>query len=350
MIGDIPTKTSDLTNDSGYITNSALSGYVPTSRTINGKALSNDITLSASDVGALSSSTSYVSSVNGSSGAITNVAKTNSDNNFSTAQTFSTNGIKLAQATGSTNYYATLQGDASVTSNITLTLPSSTGTIALVSDIPSTSNFVTLSGTQTITGSKTFTTAQTFGEIVLSNINYSLNTGQFNDEFAWGHGKFLVEDIGDRTLINVNTDGDLEFPNGATANNICLSYEEDSSSDGSDGMLENIGDELYFNGDSVSGKIHTISLSGGSHSIWPNIYYILTGTSFTFTLLSGTAGILSEYMGEITTTAGTTLNFTGVTWIASGDNITVSGSNLTLASGHTYQFSIVSNCGLIVEF
>ena len=73
---DVPTKTSDLTNDSGFITSSALGGYVPTSRTINSKALTNNITLSASDVGALSTSTTYVSSVNGSSGAITGIQTT----------------------------------------------------------------------------------------------------------------------------------------------------------------------------------------------------------------------------------------------------------------------------------
>jgi hypothetical protein len=48
---------SELNNNVGYITNSALSGYVPTSRKINGKALTADITLSASDVSALPSST-----------------------------------------------------------------------------------------------------------------------------------------------------------------------------------------------------------------------------------------------------------------------------------------------------
>ena len=72
----VPTKVSDLTNDSGFITtesdptvpswakaNSKPSytasevGAVPTSRTVNGKALSSNITLTASDVGALSSST-----------------------------------------------------------------------------------------------------------------------------------------------------------------------------------------------------------------------------------------------------------------------------------------------------
>lgn len=48
---------SELTNNVGYITSSALSGYVPTSRKINGKALTADITLNASDVSALPSST-----------------------------------------------------------------------------------------------------------------------------------------------------------------------------------------------------------------------------------------------------------------------------------------------------
>lgn len=72
----IPTKVSDITNDSGFITTetdptvpswakasskpsytASEVGAVPTSRTVNGKALSSNITLSASDVGALSSST-----------------------------------------------------------------------------------------------------------------------------------------------------------------------------------------------------------------------------------------------------------------------------------------------------
>lgn len=53
----IPSKTSQLTNDSGFITSSSLSAYVPTSRTVNGKALSSNISLTASDVGALPDTT-----------------------------------------------------------------------------------------------------------------------------------------------------------------------------------------------------------------------------------------------------------------------------------------------------
>lgn len=58
----IPTKTSQLTNDSGYITS------VPVN-SVNGKT--GTVVLNASDVGALASNTAYVSSVNGSSGAVT---------------------------------------------------------------------------------------------------------------------------------------------------------------------------------------------------------------------------------------------------------------------------------------
>lgn len=60
----IPTKTSELTNDSGYLKPSDVSStYVAKTTTVNGKALSNNIELSASDVGALPTSTTYMKSV-----------------------------------------------------------------------------------------------------------------------------------------------------------------------------------------------------------------------------------------------------------------------------------------------
>ena len=48
-----------------------LNAKVPNTRKVNNKALSADITLTASDVGALASTTTYVSSVDGESGAVT---------------------------------------------------------------------------------------------------------------------------------------------------------------------------------------------------------------------------------------------------------------------------------------
>lgn len=54
----IPSAVSQLTNDSGYITSSSLSSYVPTSRTVNGHALSGDISVTASDLGLATIATS----------------------------------------------------------------------------------------------------------------------------------------------------------------------------------------------------------------------------------------------------------------------------------------------------
>jgi hypothetical protein len=85
----IPSKTSDLTNDSGYITGytetdptvpawakaaskpsytASEVGAVPTTRKVNNKALSSDITLAASDVGALADSVPYISDFGTSNG------------------------------------------------------------------------------------------------------------------------------------------------------------------------------------------------------------------------------------------------------------------------------------------
>lgn len=54
-----------------YKTYELASNAVPKTTTVNGKALSSNITLTASDVSALPSNTTYVSSVNGNSGAVT---------------------------------------------------------------------------------------------------------------------------------------------------------------------------------------------------------------------------------------------------------------------------------------
>ena len=89
-----------------------LSGYVPTSRTINGKALTGNISLSASDVSALPSNTTYVSSFNGSTGAITY-----------TAPVTSVNGQTGAVATPNTTYTLSMSSN-----RITLTPSSGTAT------------------------------------------------------------------------------------------------------------------------------------------------------------------------------------------------------------------------------
>ena len=84
----IPTKTSELTNDSGFLTS------VPVA-SVNGKT--GAVSLSASDVGALASNTTYVSTVNGQSGAVTISVPTNTsdlvnDSGFLTSAVTTFNG------------------------------------------------------------------------------------------------------------------------------------------------------------------------------------------------------------------------------------------------------------------
>ena len=150
----------------------------------------------------------YVSTVNGSSGAVTNVAKTNQDNSFSSTQSF---GVGIRCTSSSSNYLGsgttyfgtatayssrpyinstsfcarsassnyTLYGPSSITryngSSYTLTLPTKTGTIALTSDLPSSANFVTIADAQTITGLKTFNDTGS-GAIALNYNNGTYST------------------------------------------------------------------------------------------------------------------------------------------------------------------------------
>lgn len=83
---NVPTKTSDLNNDSGFLTSAVTSfngntgavTYTAPVSSVNSKT--GAVTLTASDVGALASNTTYVSSVNGSSGAVTISTATTSSN------------------------------------------------------------------------------------------------------------------------------------------------------------------------------------------------------------------------------------------------------------------------------
>ena len=115
----IPTKTSELTNDSNFATTSQVNAKytkpyygIPKSdlaedvqtsldkagtalqsapvTSVNGKT--GAVQLGASDVGALPTSTKYVVSVNGESGEVKNIAKTNSANTFTGDQTVTGNG------------------------------------------------------------------------------------------------------------------------------------------------------------------------------------------------------------------------------------------------------------------
>ena len=80
-----------------------LSGYVPTSTKVNNKALSGDITLTASDIGALPSNTTYVSSFNGDTGAITYTAPVTSVNGQTGAVTITDSDKNVEQNLSTSN-------------------------------------------------------------------------------------------------------------------------------------------------------------------------------------------------------------------------------------------------------
>ena len=117
-----------------------LSGYVPTSRTVNGKALTSDISLTASDVSALPSSTTYVSSFNGQKGAVTYTPPVTSVNGNTGAVTLSipSTAADVGALPSSTTFVSSFNGE---TGAVTYTAPvtsvnGATGTVVL--SIPST--------------------------------------------------------------------------------------------------------------------------------------------------------------------------------------------------------------------
>lgn len=101
----IPTKTSDLTNDSGFLTTAVTSfngntgavTYTAPVTSVNGNT--GAVTLTASDVGALSSSTTFVSSFNSQTGAVTYTAPVTSVNTKTGAVSLSASDVGALPST-----------------------------------------------------------------------------------------------------------------------------------------------------------------------------------------------------------------------------------------------------------
>lgn len=88
-IGDLQTETGTLKSDMTAVKTAVKTlqdTYVPNTTKVNGKALDADVTLTATDVGALPSTTTYVASVDGVSGAVTTNAVKYTTQSLSTAQ------------------------------------------------------------------------------------------------------------------------------------------------------------------------------------------------------------------------------------------------------------------------
>ena len=101
-----------------------------------------------------------------------------------------------------------------------------------------------------------------------------------------------------------------------------------------------------FNNDAgyiTSAETDVVTASSSSVAMDPNKYYefgtLTANTTVTFT--SGTAGKVSEYMGIFTAASTYTFTFpAGVTW----------SDTWTLTAGNTYEFSIINNMGIMVEY
>ena len=168
----IPTKTSDLTNDSGFLTSAPVSS-------VNGKT--GAVVLNASDVNALPNTTTYVSTVDGSSGAVTTNAVKTTIQSLSDAQKIQARtNIGAGTSSFSGNY-----GDLSNKP----TIPSKT------SDLTNDSGFINASGapvqsvdgdTGTVTTNAVKVVAQTLTEAQkgIARTNIGAGTSSFSGDYG----------------------------------------------------------------------------------------------------------------------------------------------------------------------
>lgn len=172
---NVPTKTSHLTNDSGFITSDSDENVKSTTVTA---ATTNYIvgsTSSSTATGGLSKHASaliYTTADSGTSG----YTELRLGNTTATSSAGGKEGRIRLYGTNAT-YYITLQAGAVATSNKTITFPNATGTIALTSDIVDENvkiTALTAASTYYLTGNNSFTT-NTGGLNVHSSANLAIS-------------------------------------------------------------------------------------------------------------------------------------------------------------------------------
>ena len=146
---NVPTKTSHLTNDSGFITSDSDENVKSTAVTA---ATTNYIvgsTTSTTTTGGLSKHASavlYTTADSGTSG----YTQLRLGNTTATSSAGGKEGQIRLYGTNAT-YYVDLKAGAVASSNKTITFPNKTGTVALTTDIPDVSSFITDAGVTKIT-------------------------------------------------------------------------------------------------------------------------------------------------------------------------------------------------------
>lgn len=134
--------------------------------------------------------------------------------------------FKIAYGDGET----TIQASKS-SGSATLTLPSTTGTLALTTDIPS--NVVTLDGTQTITGNKTFTGSSTFsgganfGGTSPAQFANQVNISSVIDGVPSGRINLIYGPNATKTTLKATkaTSGDIEISLPSSAGTLALTSD-----------------------------------------------------------------------------------------------------------------------------
>ena len=232
---DIPTKVSQLTNDSNFATTSQVnakytkpSGGIPKSdlaedvkaslgkadtalqsapvTSVNGKT--GAVTLGAGDVGALPSSTKFVSSVNGKTGAVTGIATKDEvnakQNTLTETQLAAVNsGVTQEKITKYDGYEATINQKANSTDLATVATSGSYNDLTYKPTIPAAAN----NGTLTI--QKNGTDVATFGANQSTNTTANITVPTKVSDLTNDSG--YTTNNGTVTKVKIN--GATKFPN-----------------------------------------------------------------------------------------------------------------------------------------
>lgn len=245
-----------------------LGDYVPNIRTINGKPLTNDIVLDASDVGALPDDTVYVSSVNGQTGAVTIPTATQSVSGLmSSSDKIKLDGIERG-AEVNQNAFSNV-----VVDNTTISADSKTDTLTLIAgdNITLTPNenvdSVTISA---VAPAYTGTSPIDVSGSVISHSDSGVNAGSYGDASdqtpTWG-GTFkslsgTVNSKGHLTAVSEHT---VTIPNSVatTQSNGLMSYLDKTKLDGIEsGAQVNILEGVTVNGTAatITNKIAALTV------------------------------------------------------------------------------------------
>lgn len=327
-----------------------------------------------SAAGAVSLTSNYVASVNGSTGAITNVARTNVAQTFSELQTFSS-GISAAGATfsGLVRFTAGISAAGGITFNSNVTINSANTLIASTIqsevgknqlDIANTSNSRVAIGDYDGAANSTFiflrdatsilNISNPFGEISIGDPN-GVDTGVYISYAGGqlsGNINSSIADFSDASFINtVSAGGLMTASGGITAQSLFVSQGATFAS-----RIQGVGATftgtvevdtglILPNNQNITSAVTTFNGLSGAVTLTSGSNITLTPSGNIITIASGGGFTRSIFTITTSTTAGSTASTDYVYIGATSDNI-----NLTLptAAGNTNRYTVKnSNIGTL---